>query len=138
MPDDRWTSFKVTGNFKAPVARLYSMWATSSGIESWFLRLADFTKPDGVLRAKDELVQAGDKYLWRWHGYPDDVLEEREILEANGADLLRFRFSGNCAVSVAISQKEDLSIIQLTQSEIPIEENPAQNLFVHCQIGWTF
>lgn len=118
--------------------QIYDAWLTSSGIESWFLRQADFFKPDGSLRGKDEPFQKGDTYFWRWHGYPDEVFEQHEILEANGTDFLKFRFSGNCPVGVKIYPKEGLTIVELTQTGIPIEENPAENLFVHCQVGWTF
>jgi hypothetical protein len=31
-----------------------------------------------------------------------------------------------------------VSIVELTQENIPIENDPAKNLFVHCQTGWTF
>jgi len=79
---------------------IYRAWATQAGLENWFLRLAEFRKPDGRLRDRNEQVQKGDKYKWLWWGYNDSVVEEKEILETNGEDMLRFSFSGSCIVTV--------------------------------------
>lgn len=35
---------------------------------------------------RDREVAAGDSYLWRWHGYLDDVMENGIITAANGID----------------------------------------------------
>ena len=43
-------SFVFTVN--ASPKDLYKSWATKKGIEQWFLRLSEFKKPDGSLRAQ--------------------------------------------------------------------------------------
>jgi uncharacterized protein YndB with AHSA1/START domain len=72
METHDWSSFTVRINIDASIEKLYAAWATQSGIERWFLRLSEYTKP-GSLRGKDESVSKGDSYKWLWHGWPDDM-----------------------------------------------------------------
>jgi uncharacterized protein YndB with AHSA1/START domain len=137
MMDERWSSFKIVADIKAPVSEIYRAWTSPAGIESWFLKRAIFTGPDGERRA-DEHFQAGDKYDWRWHGFADDVFEKREILEANGRDLLKFSFSGDCIVTVSIAMHDDISLVTLTQENIPLENDPDKSIYVGCHTGWLF
>ncbi|MES2274643.1 MAG: SRPBCC domain-containing protein [Bacteroidota bacterium] len=138
MVDERWTKFKVTADYNAPVRTIYEAWTTQAGLESWFLRDAFFYTVAGRQRARDEFVQTEDSYLWHWHGYPDDVFEKGAVLETNGSDFLKFTFSDGTIVSVNIESKYGLTIAELVQENIPIEANPSENLFVGCQTGWLF
>jgi hypothetical protein len=52
--------------------------------------------------------------------------------------LLKFTFSGGSIVTVDIQSKYGLTVVELTQENIPEESDPSKNLFVQCQIGWTF
>ncbi|MBL0009095.1 MAG: hypothetical protein IPP25_18475 [Saprospiraceae bacterium] len=72
------------------------------GIESWFLRMAEFGRPDGAKRLGDALVKPGDIYTWRWHGWPDEVEELGRIIDCNGIDYFKFSFgdAGNCVVTI--------------------------------------
>lgn len=135
--DERWSSFKIVADIEAPVHEIYRAWTTRSGMESWFLKQALFIGPD-CERHADEHFQAGDKYDWRWHGFADDVFEKREILEANGRDLLKLTFSGGCIVTVSIAAKDDVSLITLTQENIPLENDPDKSIYVGCHTGWLF
>lgn len=138
MKTEGWDKFEVRVPVKAGMQQLYDAWTIGSGIEQWFLRSAEFFSPEGRKRGKDERVQAGDTYQWRWHGYADDVMESHPVLKMNGKDLLQFRFSGNCLVTVRLSAEKDHVMVTLTQEHIPHDDNPATNLFVGCQIGWSF
>ena len=62
---------------------IYNAWTTQHGLESWFLRLAEFKTRDHLLRKKSEPVQQGDRYKWLWFGYDDTVGEQGEILSTN-------------------------------------------------------
>jgi len=133
-----WNSFEVKIPVRTDVKTLYECWTTQSGIESWFLRSAIFTSAQGVTRKKDEPIQKGDGYTWHWHGYNDDAVEKRVITEANGKDFLQFEFSGNCLVTVRLQPAKDHTMVLLTQERIPEDNNPKTNLFVGCQLGWSF
>ncbi len=133
-----WKSFNVTANFNTPMQAIYDVWAKPAGLEYWFLRSADFTGTDGKSISKDTYLKAGDTYSWLWHGYSDDVCETGKVVEANGKDLFKFTFTDHCIVTVGLTEKEGLTILELIQSEIPEETDPTKNLYVQCSIGWTF
>ena len=133
-----WSSFAVRINVNATKEKLYWCWATKEGIESWFLRKSDYKKPDGSLYNNKDFVKKGDRYSWWWHGYPDDVVEQGEILECNGKDLFQFRFGNAGVCTVKIYEEEKEQIVELIQEQIPTDEAGKQNWHVGCKTGWTF
>jgi uncharacterized protein YndB with AHSA1/START domain len=138
MIDNKWTSFKVAGDYNTDIRSLYEAWATTEGLEKWFLRKANFYTIPRRTREPEEFIMKEDTYEWYWYGYDDTTLEKGEILEANGTDFIKFSFAGENIVTVNITSRNGVSLVELTQENIPIEEDPSKNLFVHCQIGWTF
>jgi len=136
--DDKWTRFKVTGDYNTDIRTLYEAWATPAGLEKWFLRRADFYTIPRRLREPEEFILKEDTYEWYWHGWGDETSEKGQILEANGTDLVKFTFANNSIVTVNISSRNGVSIVELTQENIAIEEDPTKSLFVQCQVGWTF
>ena len=42
MTDNKFTSFKIAGDYNTDIRSLYEAWATTAGIEKWFLRKANF------------------------------------------------------------------------------------------------
>lgn len=133
-----WSRFDIRIHVNADKDDLYRAWATRSGIEHWFLRWSEYRKPNGTIIAPGDLVQPGDIYTWRWHGYPDSTEEKGTILEANGSDFFKFTFgkAGNCSVS--IKEHQGLTIVELIQDEIPTDEAGMSNYHVGCKAGWTF
>jgi uncharacterized protein YndB with AHSA1/START domain len=138
MLDSKWSSFKVTGDYNTDIRSLYEAWATPAGLEKWFLRKAVFYAIAGRLRDPEEFIMKEDTYEWYWHGWDDSTCEKGEILEANGTDLIKFTFAKDNIVTVEFSSRNGVSIVQLTQENIALEEDPSKNLFVQCQVGWTF
>jgi uncharacterized protein YndB with AHSA1/START domain len=136
--DEKWSSFTLRIPIKADVETVYRAWATQVGLESWFLRLAEFTKQDGQVRHINDFVQKDDWYHWLWFGYDDGIFERKEVIEANGKDKLKFGFTGDCAVTVTISSEHDETICTLLQEHIPLDQNPKTNLALGCSVGWTF
>lgn len=133
-----WKQFIKRITIKASPKAIYDAWTTEVGLEKWFLKLAQFTKPDGTLRSKNDHVQPGDKYKWLWFGYDDSTFEQNEVLLANGWDKLQFSFSGNCIVTVSIKQENGEAICELVQ-EMPMDkEDERQYFFIECGTGWTF
>ncbi len=136
--NNNWSRFTKRIPVAADLLTVYKAWTTQDELEKWFLRKAEFIKPDGTIRNRNESIEKGDKYDWKWHGYPDSTFEKNEIVEANGEDLLQFKFSGNCLVSVKLYSLEGETIVEITQENIPADDNPATNLLVGCGEGWTF
>jgi len=138
MEDIRWTKFKVVGDYNIDMRSLYLAWATPAGLERWFLRKADFFTIMMRQRAQDEFIAKEDTYQWYWHGHHNDVVQKGSILEANGQDFIKFSFTGDTIVSVSLSTRNGLTIVEVEQENIPQENDPAKNLYVQCQLGWTF
>lgn len=133
-----WTKFTITADFNIDVRSVYKAWTTSAGLESWFLRKADFYTITGRLREPDESILKEDTYEWLWHGFGDDTLQKGEVLEVNAIDFLKFTFTDDTIVSVSLRSANNLTILELTQENIKEDPNPASNLFIQCQTGWTF
>lgn len=134
----QWNQFTRRIPVKASPKSIYDAWATQAGLESWFLRLAQFFKSDGSPRNRSSLAEKGDRYKWLWYGYDDHVVEEKEILEANGWDSIQFSFSGGCKVTVTILQEQGETICELIQ-DMPMEEiKEQQYFFIECGKGWDF
>lgn len=133
-----WKQFIKRIPIKAPPKSIYDAWATQQGLESWFLRLAQFTKTDGTIRSKNSHIEAGDNYKWLWFGYDDSVVEERPIIKSNGWDQIQFGFSGGCIVTVSIKQEEGETICELVQDMPMQDESEQQYFYIECGKGWTF
>lgn len=131
-----WTQFTRRITVDYPARAVYEAWAIPSQIERWFLRSAEYVGFDGTAKNRDREVEAGDSYLWRWHGYLDDVSEAGLVTEANGLDRFAFTFTDNCLVTVDIKDEDGTGVVELTQSRIP--DDPNHNIYVDCSYGWAF
>ncbi len=135
---EAWSKFRKRISIDSEPQSIYDAFATQEGLESWFLRKAEFQTIDGRIRSRDEQIQKFDKYFWMWHGHADSVYESREILEANERNFLQFTFSGNCKVSIRIKKNGGANILELTQEDIEFDKDPDRNLYVACGEGWAF
>lgn len=138
MGNTDWTTFTTRIQVRADAGALYRAWATRAGIESWFLRLSEYKTSNGDLRGPEESVQQGDSYLWRWHGWPDDVEEKGTILACNGIDRFQFTFGDAGICTVTIKEEQGYPLVELTQSDIPDDEHGRQYWHLGCKTGWTF
>jgi len=142
MSINDWTRFTKRININVAVQDIYNAWTIRNNIESWFVRFSEFTDKSETLRQCDNAIHEGDNYKWMWHGYPNSVVEDGKILEANGKDSIKFTFSGPrdspMIVTVKIWEEDDQSIISLTQENIPVDDDGRMNFHVGCGEGWTF
>lgn len=133
-----WSQFTLRIPVKAEKQVLFNAWTNQQGLESWFLRKAEFSKPDGSPRSAGEKVQIGDSYTWMWHGWPDDVIEKGVVMQENGTDLFKFSFGKAGNVTVTIKDEDGENIVELLQNEIPVDENSKTYFHVGCTKGWIF
>lgn len=138
MEKQEWSKFKLRVNVDAQVQDAYARWTTSAALESWFLRKAIFRDAEGNLRGKNDPVKPGDTYEWYWHGYPDTILEKGKVLHANGGDKFGFTFSMGCPVTISIYPESGETIVELVESDLPIDEGTALKYFVGDSRGWIF
>ena len=138
MKNYNWDQFTKRVTIRATPQAIYNAWTTQEGIESWFLRLAEFKTEDGVVRKRNESIARGDKYKWLWFGYDDSFAEESDIRFANGKDELEFGFSGGCIVNVKMKTEDNEIICELIQT-MPMDDEKEQCFFfIECGKGWTF
>lgn len=138
MSTYNWKRFTKRITIHSTTQSIYNAWTTQHGLESWFLRLAEFKTPDGSLRKRNEPIQQGDRYKWSWFGYDDSMAEENEILSSNGVNELKFSFSGGCIVKVSIKEEEGQTICELEQTMPMDDEGEQRHFFIECGKGWTF
>lgn len=138
MSDYDWSKFSKKININAPVSAIYDAWTIPELLERWFLREATFHRSNDTARERFLHVQKGDKYIWRWHGHADDVLEKGEVLAANEKDKLQFSFTAGGIVTVDIGEALGETVVMLTQENIPTDEKGRVSYHLGCQTGWTF
>jgi hypothetical protein len=131
-----WSKFteKIAVKNATP-QEMYDWWSRAENLEKWFLKRADYLR-DGKAIPKNESCKTGDNYEWEWYGY--DVMEEGEVLEANGKDLFKFTFANGCTVTVKFDLFKDYTIITLTQENIPVTEEAKVSTHLGCSQGWQF
>jgi uncharacterized protein YndB with AHSA1/START domain len=133
-----WSTFKKRITVQADPNRIFRAFATQGGLESWFLRLAEFSDQQGAILESDQLANHGDRYQWAWHGWGDDANLRGQVLETNGRDFFQFTFHDPMVVSIQIVSSGNTVIVELIQQNIPLDDNSRRNYFVGCGEGWTF
>lgn len=130
-----WSTFNKRININSEKDKIFDSWCTQDNLEKWFLSQAQFFREDGTKRKRNSFIEKDDTYEWSWYG--SDFISEGKVLETNNKDYLKFTFLG-CLVEVKVKIEENTNILQITQSEIPLDEESRMNYYVGCARGWTF
>jgi uncharacterized protein YndB with AHSA1/START domain len=131
-----WTKFTRKIAIEASKQALYDAWVIPAEIEQWFLSHAEYFTSEGTPVSKTEAVSKGLTYQWQWYLY--DVTETGTITKANGKDHFQFTFAGNCKVDVTFKEYKKGTLVSLTQSGIPTDDESKQNIRLGCDNGWSF
>jgi hypothetical protein len=134
-----FSQFKLRVNISTSIENAYRAWATPLGQQSWFIRRAVFTAPDGTVRQGEDLIQAGDQYtilLGSCAG--EEIIEKGKVLKANGRDLFSFTFSKKVPVTITIYTEYDETIVELIESNLPTDQETIQQYYVGDSKGWIF
>ena len=137
MASHDWSRFVLRIPIATDRQSIFNRWISQLGLESWFLRKAEFKKPDGSLRKANDTIEVNDSYEWMWHGYPDEVSEKGKILQLN-KNLLKFSFGKAGNVTVTINEDQGQQLLELVQDEIPTDENSKINYYLGCSKGWVY
>ncbi len=132
-----WSRFTVQIPVYADMNKIYEVWTTQAGLESWFLSKAEFRNQENALRDIKSYAQAGDQYTFMWWGYKGPE-ENGKVIAANGKDLFQFSFAGECVVTITLKMIEGACIVELIQDNIPVDEKSMVNFHLGCSQGWTF
>lgn len=136
MKNFDWSQFSRKIAVRADMQKIYDARTIPSEIEKWFLSKTTYYTANGEQLEKQAHVKAGTSYEWSWYLY--DAVEKGKIKEANGKDHLQFTFAGNCIVDVHLSKLDDLTIVELSQINIPTDEDSKKNVRLGCDSGWAF
>ena len=115
-----WSKFTLKIFIHKDMATVYEMFSTQRKFEDWFLRKAEFTSADGVIKGANELIATGDTYSWMWHGHPDETNERGVITELNGID--RFRFVFGAAGFVTFQLKAHEADTEFIMMYVPVKQ----------------
>lgn len=136
MENFDWTQFTLKIAIKANLETIYNGWTKASEIEKWFLSEAEFSDENQIVLEKDSSALKGDNYKWIWYLYDD--FEHGKITEANNIDFLQFTFAGDCLVDIKLKEEFEYIIVELTQKNIPTDDNSKRNIRLGCHGGWSF
>ena len=98
MSEYNWKQFIKRVTIHSSPESIYNAGTTQHGLESWFLRLAEFKTRDGSLRKRSEPVQKGDRYKWLLFGY-DDTIGDRKKYCRQMASRIKIYFFGRLCQS---------------------------------------
>jgi len=136
MKNFDWTSFTRKIAVKATMEEMYNAWVKANEIEKWFLKNADYSENGKKITDKNKNIEKGFTYDWSWHLY--ELVESGKITEANGKDHLQFTFAGDCLVDIKLSMLHGHVLVELTQKNIPADDESKQNIRLGCDTGWSF
>ncbi|MBK8365240.1 MAG: SRPBCC domain-containing protein [Bacteroidetes bacterium] len=136
MDNFNWSQFTKRIQIKSDLATIYNSWTKSAELEKWFLSKAVYFDSNGKNISATENVSAGCKYEWNW--FAQNYFESGKVITANGTDLFEFTFAGECKVQVKLSEVKNYVLVEITQKEIPLDNNSIQNIILGCAFVWTF
>jgi Activator of Hsp90 ATPase homolog 1-like protein len=131
-----WTTFTRKIAIKSELSDIYNAWTKASEIEKWFLSKAIFKDTDEIPILKDKPIEKGFTYEWNWYLY--GTTQYGKITDTNGMDFIQFTFEGECLVDIKLSIQDDYVIVELTQKNIPTDDNSKQGIRLGCDSGWSF
>ena len=131
-----WTTFTRKIAIKANLSDIYNAWTKASEIEKWFLSKATFIDKKEKPIGKDKSIEKGFAYEWNWYLFEN--AEKGKITDTNGKDYLQFTFAGECLVDIKLSIQDQYVIVELTQKNIPTDDNSKKGIRLGCDTGWSF
>ncbi|MCF8428109.1 MAG: SRPBCC domain-containing protein [Bacteroidia bacterium] len=136
MKNFNWTTFTKKIIIKSELSDMYGAWTKACELEKWFLSKAVYKEDGGLPIDKDQTVEKGGTYEWNWYLF--EVTEYGQITEANGKDFVQFTFAGSCLVDIQLSTQDEYVLVELTQKNIPTDDNSKQGIRLGCESGWSF
>ena len=136
MDNFNWTQFSKRVFINTDLESAYNSWTKSEELEKWFLSKSSFFSENGEGILPTENVASKSSYKWTW--FAQNHFEEGTVNFANGIDCIEFTFAGNCQVKVQLSIEKNQVLVELIQTEIPLDNNSKENIRLGCAFGWTF
>lgn len=135
MKNFNWTTFTKRIAVKSTLPEIYNAWTKAADIEKWFLSKAKYFDSNNSLVDKNVSAEKGFTYEWNWYLY--DATEKGIITDANGKDFIQFTFEKSL-VDIKLVTQDNYTIVELTQKNIPADDDSKQNIRLGCESGWSF
>ena len=142
MSNYDWTKFEKQVFIQASPMEVCEAWAIPDEIVTWFVGQADYTLPNGELRAGADCVQPGDTYYWRWLQGSDI---RGRILALEPGRLFQFTFGqqpdpdDDIVVTVRFEETSDGdTLVTVTQENIADTPEAHVTWHMSCNLGWSF
>lgn len=136
MKNFDWSQFSKRVFINAPLNQVYDAWTIPEKLEEWFLSKANFYTQTGIQLDRTKNAVGNSNYSWNW--FAQNHHEEGKLSEANGKDFLEFSFAGNCVVQVQLTETDSITLVELSQSNIPLDDDSKEGIRLGCAFGWTF
>ena len=95
-----------------------------------------FYSKNGEEILSSENVLSESEYNWNW--FAQNHSEKGTVNVANGIDYIEFTFAGACKVKVQLTKEKNQVLVELIQTEIPIDNTSKEGIRLGCAFGWTF
>ncbi len=129
-----WTKFDIVFYYNQSIEEVFRFWATSSGLEEFFIEKASYESADRIKRSSKEIAQRGDKYYWKWrHSFSI----EGEVLNVINNEEFSFTF-GSMKVAIHFGIVGNQTELYLVQTEIPGTEDGKVMGHLNCRSCWIF
>ena len=129
-----WTQFYVHMYYPAPIDDVFSRFATTAGMESFYIKRAKFTSSDGIVRAPNETFAAGDTYDF---DYVHDYSHGGEIHAVEQNRLVSFTF-GECDVVIRFRELQGATEVALHQTGCPTQDPERAWMHLNCRSCWIY
>ena len=129
-----WSRFDVHMPIACDAPTAFAFWATSGGMERFYVRRFAYAAPDGARRAADAVTQVGDTYALTFD-HPFDLSGRVLAVEPNSH--LAFTF-GSMRVEVHVEPHVRGTIVRLVQSDIPTDDVGRAESHLNCRSCWVY
>lgn len=128
-----WKKLVVTMFYPVLPEQVFQAFATSAGMEAFFISEMSVFGPDGP-RKPQSYFETGDRYRWRWL-----VGKELrgEIIEVDAPRSLTITF-GEAKVRIDLESYNNGTLLKLTQFDMPDSEEDRVLLHMNCRGGWIY
>ena len=132
MSNYDWSKFDIYIYMESTPEILFDKWATSAGLESFFMKKVKYESANGESRAGDEHVRKDDKYTWEFvhgsvlNGVVVDVILNKQV---------SFSF-GESIIDVKFIKSNNRTLVHLIQRNIPTDEESKVDTHLNCRGAW--
>jgi len=136
MENFNWSQFSKRVYINTDLKSVYDFWTKSEELEKWFLSKAIFISESGNEYKSTKNVNSNSIYKWSW--FAQNHFEEGIVIYVNNTDNLEFTFAGTCKVEIRLSTINNQTLVELIQTQIPLDNSSKENIRLGCAFGWSF